>query len=65
MGETLVYSVEEAGKILSLSRSTAYKLVHTGELPAIRLGRRLVVPKIQVERLLNGKKDGQADVKPL
>jgi excisionase family DNA binding protein len=46
------YSVEEAGKILGLSRNTAYTLAKGGQLPTIRLGRRLLVPKAALERLL-------------
>lgn len=58
MQERLTYNVEEAGALLNISRTTAYKLVQSGELYAIRLGRRLLVPKIAVERMLNGMKDG-------
>ena len=50
--ELLVYSVPEAGRLLSLSRATAYALASQGVLPTIRLGRRLVVPKIAIERML-------------
>ena len=50
--ELLVYSVPEAGRLLSLSRATAYSLCAQGIIPTIRLGRRLVVPKIAIERML-------------
>jgi excisionase family DNA binding protein len=50
--ETLVYSVPEAGRLLSLSRATAYSLASQGTLPTIRLGRRLVVPRKALEELL-------------
>lgn len=58
--ESLVYSVPEAGRLLSLSRATAYMLANRGILPTIRLGRRLVVPKIAIERMLSeaGNKTG-------
>jgi excisionase family DNA binding protein len=46
------YSVEEAGKILGVCRNTAYALAKSGELPTIRLGRRLLVPHAALERLL-------------
>ena len=52
--EKLVFSVEEAGKLLSISRATAFARANDGSLPTIRLGRRLLVPKAQLERLLNG-----------
>lgn len=43
--ERLVFTVGEAGQLLGISRAFAYELVARGELPVIRLGRRIVVPK--------------------
>ncbi len=37
-------TVEEAGQLLGLSRSSAYRAAARGELPTLRLGRRLIVP---------------------
>lgn len=45
-------TVEEAAKILGISRSTAYECVHRGELRAVRLGRRLVIPRSALADLL-------------
>ena len=45
-------SVEEAGDVLGLSRATAYAAANKGDLPVIRIGRRLVVPRHALERLL-------------
>jgi len=45
LGERLVVTVAEAGELLGISRAFAYELVARGELPVIRLGRRIVVPK--------------------
>jgi excisionase family DNA binding protein len=50
--ERLVWSVEEAGRRLGISRAHAYELVARGELPHLRLGRRLVVPKQALEALI-------------
>jgi excisionase family DNA binding protein len=52
VGDRLVWSVEEAGRLLGISRAHAYELVARGELPHLRLGRRLVVPKNAIEALL-------------
>jgi hypothetical protein len=47
------FSVEEAGcDILGLSRAGAFAAANKGTLPVIRLGRRLVVPRHALERLL-------------
>jgi excisionase family DNA binding protein len=42
--ERLTMSVEEASGALGISRSLAYELVRRGEIPSLRLGRRIVVP---------------------
>ena len=55
--ESQVISVPDAGKMLSLSRVTAYKAAKSGELPTIRIGRRLLVPKAAIERMLQAKSE--------
>jgi excisionase family DNA binding protein len=50
--DRLVFSVAEAGELLGLSRAFAYELVARGELPVIRFGRRIVVPKAALLELL-------------
>jgi excisionase family DNA binding protein len=52
MGERLALSVEEAGALLRISRELAYDLVAIGQLPSVRLGRRLVVPRRALEEAL-------------
>jgi excisionase family DNA binding protein len=49
------YTVEEAGRRLGISRDLAYRLAGDGTLPTLRLGKRLVVPRVQLERMLAGK----------
>ena len=48
----LVWTVEEAARLLGISRAHAYELVARGELPHLRFGRRVVVPKLAIEALL-------------
>lgn len=45
-------SVEEAGEVLGLSRATAYAAANAGNLPVVRIGRRMVVPRFALEKLL-------------
>ena len=52
LSERLALSVEEAGALLGISRDLAYDLVARGELPSLRLGRRLVVPRRALEEAL-------------
>jgi len=53
-GRRLALSVEEAAGLLGISRSLAYELAARGELPVLRLGRRIVIPRAGLERLLDG-----------
>lgn len=49
------FSVEEAGcEILGLSRCAAYSAAKNGSIPTVRVGRRLIVPRLALEKLLGG-----------
>jgi excisionase family DNA binding protein len=50
---SLVMTVEEASRLLGISRGLAYELVRRGDLPSLRLGRRLVVPRQRLLALLD------------
>ena len=45
-------SVEQAGELLGISRRSAYRAVQAGQIPSIRLGRRLLVPTARLLRML-------------
>lgn len=45
-------SVEEAGDILGVSRRSAYRAAARGEIPTLRIGRRLLVPTRRLMQLL-------------
>ncbi len=49
-------SVEEAAAILGVSRATLYRQIERGQLPlpVYRLGRRMRIPRLQLERFLRG-----------
>lgn len=48
----LTYTVEEAALALGIGRQAAYEAARRGELPTIRIGRRILVPKAALERML-------------
>ena len=48
----LTLTVAEAAGLLGISSDLAYELVARRELPALRLGRRIVVPRVAVEAIL-------------
>lgn len=50
--ERRMYTVTEAAQLLGLGRSTAYELVATGGLPAIRMGRRWLISPAVLRDLL-------------
>lgn len=50
----LTLSVGEAAAVLGISRAKAYECVRVGELPALRFGRRIVVPVAALRELLSG-----------
>ena len=56
--DRLVLTVTEAAQLLKIGRSCAYEAVRNGQLPVIRMGRRILVPRAALERLLeNGFQD--------
>ena len=52
--DRLTMTVEEAAKALGISRAFAYEAVNNGDIPTIRIGRRILVPKAALNRLLSG-----------
>jgi len=51
--ECRTISVEDAGRVLGLSRGSAYAAARSGDLPTIRFGKRPLVPKAALEKLLS------------
>ena len=45
-------TVEQAAKLLGVSRSAAYRAAATGQLPTLAFGRRLVVPTFRLIQML-------------
>ena len=71
-GNRLCFSIPETARMLGISRGLAYELARSGQIPVLRLGKRLLVPKIALERLLsqpnatlNGRRDEKEKAKPL
>ena len=50
--EPLTVSVPEAGRMLGIGKAAAYAAAHRGEIPTIRLGRLLRVPRRAIEVML-------------
>jgi len=50
--DRLTWTLTEAAQLLGISRATAYEAAHRGELPVRLIGRRMLVPRIALLRLL-------------
>ncbi len=48
--EPLLLKATEAGKLLGLGRSKVFAMVAAGELPVIRIGRSVRIPRQALER---------------
>ena len=50
--EPTVYTVCEVARILRLGKISVYQAIEKGEIPCIRIGRRVLIPRHALERLL-------------
>jgi excisionase family DNA binding protein len=50
--DRLVLEVPEAGRMLGLSRNAAYEAARRGDLPTIRIGKLIRVPKLAFQQML-------------
>ena len=50
--ERVVYDVPTAGALFGLSRNASYEAAARGEIPTIKIGKLLKVPKIAFDRML-------------
>lgn len=51
-GDRLCFSIPQTARMLGISRGLAYELARSGQLPIVRLGKRLLVPKMALEQML-------------
>lgn len=55
------FSPCEAAHYLGISRGLCYRLIHDGTIPAVRFGRRLVIPVAALEAILLTHNTEEAD----
>jgi excisionase family DNA binding protein len=48
------YNIEEAAEMLGIGRNQGYEAARRGDIPTIKIGKRLLVPKAALERMLKG-----------
>jgi excisionase family DNA binding protein len=45
-------TVEEAARMLGISRNSAFRAVQRGELPAVRIGRRILISRDRLAAMI-------------
>ena len=56
--QKMTLTIAEAAELLGISRGSAYEAARTGDLPVIRIGKRLLVSRLRLEQLIGGKDEG-------
>ena len=62
--ERATLNVDEAAKILGISRNSAYQGILKGEIPYIKIGRRILIPKVALTKLLESADEPQRTGRP-
>jgi excisionase family DNA binding protein len=47
-----VFTVDEVARILRIARISAYQAIERGDVPSIRIGRRILTPRMALEQML-------------
>jgi excisionase family DNA binding protein len=48
------YTIAEAAKKLGIGKNSAYEAAKRGDIPVVKVGKRLLVPMVALERMLTG-----------
>jgi excisionase family DNA binding protein len=60
--ERLTMSVEEAARLLGVGRNNAYVAARRGDIPTIRIGKRILVLREPLKRMLEGEPNRTEEV---
>lgn len=60
MTSALLVSVRDAARELGIGRDSAYALVREGRLRSISVGRRILIPRTELEAFVEREADGVA-----
>jgi excisionase family DNA binding protein len=50
--ESLILTVGETARLLRLSKTTVYDQIRQGSIPSLRMGKRILIPRIALMRKL-------------
>ena len=54
-------TVAEVAQLMRVSKMTVYRMIHAGELPAMRVGKSFRVPQIAVQQLIDSGLEAWSD----
>ena len=54
--ERRTLTIEEAARALGIGRNQGYLAAKRGDIPVIRIGKRMLVPRAALERMLEGER---------
>lgn len=55
MTDRLAYTVTETAQALGIGRTVAYDLIRRGEIPHVRIGRSIRIPRASLDAWLQGR----------
>lgn len=50
-------TVAEVADLMRVSKMTVYRMIHSGDIPAVRVGKSFRVPQTAVQQMIGGKLD--------
>jgi len=53
------YNVSEGAHIVGVGRTTMHKMIREGRIRVVKVGARTIIPKGEIDRLLNGTDDNR------
>jgi excisionase family DNA binding protein len=62
--QRLTWTVPEVARLLGISKDSVYEAAHRGELPVRVIGRRMLVPRAALLRLLDGSQTAEQVQQP-
>lgn len=45
-----ILSVKQAAQYLGIGLNSAYRLVHRKDFPSVKIGKRIIIPKVHLDR---------------
>ncbi len=51
--DRLTLTVDEVARLLKLSRNSCYEAIKRGDIPSLRIGKRILIPRAALEAILN------------